>query len=78
MHNQFLLKYKSIEEDETSVIIEERKFEIIGEMKQAKLNRNTKRQMNIISLFTGAGGLDIGFKEAGFNCLFAFRHHASG
>ncbi|MFI5158956.1 MAG: DNA cytosine methyltransferase, partial [Sphingobacteriales bacterium] len=24
-----------------------------------------------ISLFTGAGGLDIGFKEAGFECLFA-------
>lgn len=24
-----------------------------------------------ISLFTGAGGLDIGFKEAGFHCLFA-------
>lgn len=26
---------------------------------------------NYISLFTGAGGLDIGFKEAGFKCLFA-------
>lgn len=27
--------------------------------------------LNFISLFTGAGGLDIGFKEAGYNCLFA-------
>jgi DNA (cytosine-5)-methyltransferase 1 len=30
-----------------------------------------KNNLNIVSLFTGAGGLDIGFKEAGFNCIFA-------
>jgi len=29
------------------------------------------RKYNFISLFTGAGGLDIGFKEAGFNGLLA-------
>ena len=27
--------------------------------------------MKIISLFCGAGGLDLGFKEAGFDCVFA-------
>ncbi len=27
--------------------------------------------MNVISLFTGAGGLDIGFKEAGYNDILA-------
>lgn len=27
--------------------------------------------MNVVSLFTGAGGLDIGFKEAGYNIIFA-------
>lgn len=27
--------------------------------------------LNFISLFTGAGGFDIGFKEAGHNCLLA-------
>ena len=27
--------------------------------------------MNVVSLFTGAGGLDIGFKAAGFNDIFA-------
>ena len=31
---------------------------------------NAKR-LNYISLFTGAGGLDIGFKEAGFHALLA-------
>jgi len=35
------------------------------------LNGNSKNNLNVISLFTGAGGLDIGFKEAGFNIVFA-------
>ncbi len=27
--------------------------------------------MNIISLFSGCGGLDLGFEKAGFNVVFA-------
>ena len=27
--------------------------------------------MKIISLFSGAGGMDLGFKEAGFDCVLA-------
>ena len=34
-------------------------------------NRDSKAGLNVVSLFTGAGGLDIGFKEVGFECIFA-------
>ena len=27
--------------------------------------------MNLVSLFSGAGGLDLGFKRAGFNVVVA-------
>ena len=33
--------------------------------------RTSGNRYNFISLFTGAGGLDVGFQEAGFKCLFA-------
>ena len=32
---------------------------------------NKKNNYSYISLFAGAGGLDIGFNELGFKCLFA-------
>ncbi len=41
-------------------------------MKNVNSNKNTKEnEKYYISLFTGAGGLDIGFNEAGFVGLFA-------
>ncbi len=33
--------------------------------------------MNIISLFSGAGGLDSGFERAGFNIVFANEYDKS-
>lgn len=39
------------------------------------MSRNNK-EIRTISLFSGGGGLDIGFEKAGFNILFAtdFNH----
>ena len=35
------------------------------------LNWKISMQNNIISLFSGAGGLGLGFKKAGFNTIYA-------
>lgn len=43
----------------------------LSEISGLKLNGFSKKRLNVVSLFTGAGGLDIGFKEVGFNCVFA-------
>jgi DNA (cytosine-5)-methyltransferase 1 len=57
-------------------VIEEPQLTIFREIELAKrneldLNERDKQQLNVVSLFSGAGGLDIGFKEVGFNCVFA-------
>ncbi len=36
-----------------------------------KKNGSESEKLNFVSLFSGAGGLDIGFKELGFDCIFA-------
>lgn len=41
------------------------------EMKAGERRLTTKRQHTAISLFSGAGGLDVGFERAGFKTLFA-------
>lgn len=71
--------YKTYEEeDDTLTIAAEQQLEMFRELELAKYNGNghllnghSKDKLNVVSLFTGAGGLDIGFKEAGFNCVFA-------
>lgn len=35
------------------------------------MTKKTERELNVASFFTGAGGLDIGFHEVGFNIVFA-------
>lgn len=40
-------------------------------LKRNIVSLQTNMALNVISLFTGAGGLDIGFREAGFNEILA-------
>ena len=71
--------YKTLEEEhDTLTITAGQQLEMFRQMELAKYNGNghllnghSKNKLNVISLFTGAGGLDIGFKEAGFNIVFA-------
>ena len=35
------------------------------------------KKMDVVSLFSGAGGLDLGFKKAGFNVIWANEYDAS-
>ena len=34
-------------------------------------NHNYDKSINVVSLFSGCGGLDLGFKKAGFNIVWA-------
>ncbi len=68
-------KYKLKEEDDI-LTFNEHQLELFNEINFSKSNgyhknEYSKKVLNVVSLFTGAGGLDIGFKEVGFNCVFA-------
>jgi DNA (cytosine-5)-methyltransferase 1 len=70
--------YKFQEDDDTLTMVSEQQLEMFRELELAKylgdefhIKGNSKSKLNVVSLFTGAGGMDIGFKEAGFNCIFA-------
>lgn len=70
--------YKIQEDDDTLTMVSEQQLEMFRELELAKYlsdefqtKGNSKSKLNVVSLFTGAGGMDIGFKEAGFNCIFA-------
>lgn len=70
--------YKIQDGNETLTTFSEQQLELFREFELSKYEKdefqnktNSKNRLNVVSLFTGAGGMDIGFKEAGFNCIFA-------
>lgn len=70
--------YKIQEDDDTLTMVSEQQLEMFRELELAKylgdefhIKGNSKSKLNVVSLFTGAGGMDIGFIQAGFNCIFA-------
>lgn len=69
-------EYISFDNIDTIDLTSDVQLRLFQEYEMSKFNQieNDRRpinNMNVVSLFTGAGGLDIGFKEAGFNIIFA-------
>lgn len=56
--------------EEQLAMFHDRDF-VMNNGKEIQTNLSPLNGLNVVSLFTGAGGLDIGFKEVGFNCIFA-------
>lgn len=51
-----------------------RQRDFIGESEKESIDRETRRSkyaLNVVSLFSGCGGLDLGFERAGFNIIWA-------
>jgi DNA (cytosine-5)-methyltransferase 1 len=70
--------YQLIEQTEETIMQNENNFDFIKVQNFSVCNKvkiksakTKQKNLNVVSLFTGAGGLDIGFKEVGFNCVFA-------
>ena len=73
-----IMEYEILPEEDSPAVVSEQQLDLFREFEISDynydeyiLNIGAKSQLNLVSLFTGAGGLDIGFKEAGFNCVFA-------
>lgn len=52
-------------------------FDLILKCKIKTSKQNYRNLMNIVSLFSGCGGLDLGFSQAGFNVIFANEYDRS-
>ena len=45
--------------------------EVVGKLARVKVKPDIQEKPKVISLFSGAGGMDLGFKQAGFDIIFA-------
>jgi len=67
-------KYKEQEIDSFNQNLEEPQLSLLGDLLTKSINKDrekAKSKPRLVSLFSGCGGLDLGFEKAGFDVIWA-------